>query len=550
MFGLFEKRNAQNDNVKRKEETKKFVVLLVLDGFGIHPDFEGNAVLGAKTPFLDTAWTCGKSTLINAAGTYVGLPAEEAGNSEVGHLNLGAGQVVYQSLPRINDAISAHELDSNETLREAFAEVKKRGSNMHLVGVLSAAGVHGHIKHLFSLMDICRANGVNPYIHVIFDGRDTPPKEGFYYLNKLNEKIRETGIGKIASIQGRFYGMDRDSRWERIKLAYDAMVGLSPETFQDPVIALQKAYENNQTDEFVKPQTRVDALGNPIGPVRSNDVLLFWNFREDRARELTKAFISKDFNHFVRRNYPENLYVVTMTGYEEGIDAHVIFPPTKVKTPIAEYISDLGFKQMHISETEKQMHVTYFFNGGVEKPHVGEDFFIIPSQKVESYASVPQMSSPIIRDEVVRRVKAYDVYNYKFILINFANPDMLGHTGNYDATVRGNEIVDSLTADISKAVLSMGGAIVITADHGNCETMINRVTKEVDIAHTNNPVPLIILSSMDDIVPKVGTHLVKVGTGPRAQTTGLLADVAPTCLGLLGLDAPESMTGIDLRNII
>lgn len=550
MFGLFEKRKSQNINVKSKEEAKKFVVLLVLDGFGIHPDSEGNAVLGAKTPFLDTAWTYGRSTLINAAGTYVGLPAEEAGNSEVGHLNLGAGQVVYQSLPRINDAISAHELDSNETLREAFEQVKKRKSNMHLVGVLSAAGVHGHIKHLFSLIDLCRANGINPYIHIIFDGRDTPPKDGFYYLSKLNEKIRETGTGIISSIQGRFYGMDRDSRWERIKLAYDAMVGLSPETFQDPVSALQKAYANNQTDEFIKPQTRVDASGKPIGPVKSEDILLFWNFREDRARELTKAFVSKDFTHFVRRNYPENLYVVTMTGYEEGINAHVIFPPTKIDTPIAEYISDLGFKQLHISETEKQMHVTYFFNGGVEKPHTNEDFFIIPSQKVESYASVPQMSSQIIKDEVVRRVKVYDEYKYKFILINFANPDMLGHTGNYDATVRGNEIVDSLTAEISKTVLSMGGAMVITADHGNCETMINRVTKEVDIAHTNNPVPLILLSSIENITQKPGTNLIKIGTGTHAQTTGLLADVAPTCLGILGLDSPESMTGIDLRNVI
>ena len=550
MFGLFAKKQSPEVKSKVQSEANKFVVLLILDGFGIHHDPEGNAVLGAKTPFLDTAWTYGKSTLINAAGTYVGLPSEEAGNSEVGHLNLGAGQVVYQTLPMINDAISAHELDSNITLRETFNEIKTRGSNLHLTGVLSAAGVHGHIKHLFSLMELCKANGVDPYIHIMFDGRDTPAKDGFLYLNKLNEKIRELGIGRIASMQGRFYGMDRDSRWERIKLAYDAMVGLSQESFQDPVVALQTAYANNETDQFFRPRVRVDATGAPIGSIKNNDILLFWNFREDRARELSKAFISKDFPHFVRRNYPENLYLVTMTGYEEGINAHVIFPPKDIKKPMAEYISEQGFRQLHISETEKNMHVTYFFNGGIEAPHEGEDFFNIPSPKVENYATVPEMSSPIIRDEVVKRIKAMSTYNYKFIVINFANPDMVGHTGDYDATVRGNEIVDALTADISKITLSMGGAMVITADHGNCETMLNRVTKEVDISHTNNPVPLIILSSMDDITPKAGTSLIKVGTGANAQTTGLLADVCPTCLGLIGLDIPDSMTGVDLRRVL
>jgi 2,3-bisphosphoglycerate-independent phosphoglycerate mutase len=550
MFGLFNKKEGAESKKKIRQEIKNFSVMLILDGFGIHPDFEGNAVLGANTPFLDTAWTYGRSTLINASGTFVGLPAQEPGNSEVGHLNLGAGQVVYQTLPRINDAISANELDSNQTIREAFAQVKKRGSNFHLVGVLSAAGVHGHILHLFSLMELCKANGVNPYIHVILDGRDTPPTDGFLYLNKLNSKIKELGVGKIASMQGRFYGMDRDNRWERIKLAYDAMVGLSQETFTDPVVALQKAYANKETDQFFKPRSRVGVDGKPIGPVKKDDILLYWNFREDRARQLSKAFVSIDFNHFVRRDYPENIYFVTMTGYGENIKAHVIFPPGEVKRTVAKHISESGFKQLHISETEKHMHVTYFFNGGIEQPNPGEDFFTIPSPKVEDYAIVPEMSAPIIRDEVVKRIKAFKDYNYKFIVINFANPDMLGHTGNFKATVKGNEIVDSLTADITKATLQMGGAIVITADHGNCETMINRVTKEVDIAHTNNPVPLIVVSDIKDITPVAGTKILKVGTGSNAQITGLLADVGPTCLGLIGLDIPETMTGVDLREII
>jgi len=550
MFGLFSRKDSEQVKRKLEVEAKNFSVLLILDGFGVHPDPEGNAVLGANTPFLDTAWTYGKSTLINASGTYVGLPSEEAGNSEVGHLNLGAGQVVYQTLPMINDAISTHELDSNPTLKEAIDEVKRRGSNLHLSGVLSAAGVHGHIKHLFSLMELCKAHGINPYIHVMLDGRDTPARDGFLYLNKLNEKIKELGIGKIASMQGRFYGMDRDNRWERIKLAYDAMVGISQETFQDPVVALQSAYARNETDQFFLPRTRVDATGRPVGPIRTNDILLLWNFREDRARQLSKAFIVKEFENFVRRDYPENLYLVTMTGYEENIPAHVIFPPKKIKKSLAGYVAENGFNQLHISETEKNMHVTYFFNGGIEAAHTGEDFFNIPSPKVDNYATIPEMSSKIIRDEVVKRIKAMREYNYKFIVINLANPDMLGHTGDYNATVKGNEIVDSIAADITKVTLAMGGSIVITADHGNCETMINRVTKEVDIAHTNNPVPLMILSDIKDITAVAGKNIAKVGTGPNAATTGLLADVGPTCLGLIGLDVPDSMTGVDLRSVI
>lgn len=550
MFGLFKKNgNGKNLNTINLEG-KEFVTLIILDGFGVHPDPEGNAVLAAKTPFLDIAWSQGRSTLINASGTYVGLPGEEDGNSEVGHLNLGAGQVVYQTLPRINDAISTHELDGNPVLKEAFSEVKKRGSNLHLVGVLSAAGVHGHIKHLFSLMELAKANGLNPYIHVMLDGRDTPPKDGFLYLSKLNEKIKELGVGKIASIQGRFYGMDRDSRWERIKLAYDAMVGLSQESFKDPIEAIQRAYAQNETDQFFKPRMRVDEEGKPIGPIRENDVVIFWNFREDRARELTKVFVLKEFPHFVRRDFPENLYFATMTGYEEGVPAHVIFPPKKIKKSLAAYLADNGMNQLHVSETEKNMHVTYFFNGGIEAPHKGEDVINVPSQKVDNYAVVPAMSSEIITDEVLDRIKNIKKNGYKFILINFANPDMLGHTGDLRATILGNEIVDGLTAQIVKATIAMGGAAIVTADHGNCETMINRVTKEIDIAHTNNPVPMIILSKQEEIERVAVNSILKIGTGPNAKATGLLADVAPTSLGLLALDIPDSMTGVDLRTVI
>lgn len=551
MMNFFKKQEPEQEKTfKNLLDVRKFVTLIVLDGFGVHPDSEGNAVLAAKTPFLDTAWTYGRSTLIHAAGTHVGLPDEEAGNSEVGHLNLGAGQVVYQTLPRINDAISADELKSNPVIREMISQLRKRKSRLHLTGVLSPAGVHGHIAHLFSLLDLCKQNDIDPFIHVMLDGRDTTPMEGFLYVSKLQSKLKELGIGKIASMQGRFYGMDRDSRWERTKLAYDALVGFSDETFTDPVAVVQDAYQRGEDDQYFKPRVRVDESGKPVGPVMSGDALLFWNFREDRARQLTKAFVLKEFNHFTRRNFPQDVYFATMTGYEEGIPANVIFPPLPIKKSLSEFLAESGKRQIHVSETEKFMHVTYFFNGGIEQPHPGEVFFNIPSPRVEDYAAVPEMSAITIKDEVIRRIRSMSTTPYELVLLNFANPDMLGHTGDFKATVRANEIVDQCVAQIAKESLAMGGAVVITADHGNCETMINRVTKQVDIAHTNNPVPLTMLTNMNEIESKVGVPLRRVGTGPKARSTGLLADVAPTVLGLLGMEIPANMTGVDLRPVL
>ena len=551
MMNFFKKQEPEQEKTfKNLLDVRKFVTLIVLDGFGVHPDSEGNAVLAAKTPFLDTAWTYGRSTLIHAAGTHVGLPDEEAGNSEVGHLNLGAGQVVYQTLPRINDAISADELKSNPVIKEMISQLRKRKSRLHLTGVLSPAGVHGHIAHLFSLLDLCKQNDIDPFIHVMLDGRDTTPMEGFLYVSKLQSKLKELGIGKIASMQGRFYGMDRDSRWERTKLAYDALVGFSDETFTDPVAVVQDTYQRGEDDQYFKPRVRVDESGKPVGPVMSGDALLFWNFREDRARQLTKAFVLKEFNHFTRRNFPQDVYFATMTGYEEGIPANVIFPPLPIKKSLSEFLAESGKRQIHVSETEKFMHVTYFFNGGIEQPHPGEVFFNIPSPRVEDYAAVPEMSAITIKDEVIRRIRSMSTTPYELVLLNFANPDMLGHTGDFKATVRANEIVDQCVAQIAKESLAMGGAVVITADHGNCETMINRVTKQVDIAHTNNPVPLTMLTNMNEIESKVGVPLRRVGTGPKARSTGLLADVAPTVLGLLGMEIPANMTGVDLRPVL
>lgn len=531
-------------------DVRNFVTLIIMDGLGVHPDKEGNAVLAAKTPFLDTAWTHGRSTLIHASGTHVGLPEEEAGNSEVGHLNLGAGQVVYQSLPRINDAIQGHELASNNVVKEMVSVLRKRKTKLHLVGVLSPAGVHGHIAHLFSLMELCEANGIDPYIHVILDGRDTTPMEGHLHVESLENKIQELGVGKIASIQGRFYGMDRDSRWERTKLAYDVMIGISEEKFTNPVEVVKMAYQNEEDDQFFKPRVRVDEQGQPVGTVKDGDAILFWNFREDRARQLTGAFVADDFEHFVRRNYPKDVYFATMTGYEEGLSAHSIFPPLTVKKPLSEYLSENGKTQFHISETEKFMHITYFFNGAIEEPKEGEIFFNVPSPRVVDYSDVPEMGAYAIRDETVKRIKEGNGDPFDFILINFANPDMVGHTGDFNATVKANEIVDECVAQISRATIAAGGAVVITSDHGNCETMINRETKQIDIAHTNNPVPLTILTSTSEIEPKAKSPMLRIGTGPNAKVTGLLADVAPTVLGLMGLETPANMTGLDLRSVL
>ena len=558
MFNIFKKKEETGDKSNNKQlsqfgdmlKIRRFVTVIIMDGFGVFNDAEGNAVWGAKTPFLDTAWTYGRSTLIHASGTHVGLPDEESGNSEVGHLNLGAGQVIYQSLPRINDAIKRHEFESNPVIKEMFEVLKKKKSSLHLIGVLSPAGVHGHMKHLFSLMELCKSYGVNPYIHPMLDGRDTGPMEGFLYMSKLEEKIRELGIGKIASLMGRFYGMDRDSRWERTKAAYDATVGISDETFTDPIDAIQKAYSHGETDQYFKPRVCVDSSGKPIGPIREDDAVLFWNFREDRARQLTTVFTVENFQHFTRVNFPKNVYFVTMTGYEEGLPAHVIFPPLEVSKSLAEYLSANGKRQIHLSETEKYMHVTYFFNGGVEQPHPGEIFFNIPSPRVDDYALTPAMSAEIIEQETIKKIEKIQTQPFEFVLINFANPDMLGHTGNLHATIRANEIMDKCIANISKATLNMGGAVIITADHGNCETMINRITKEVDIAHTNNPVPLTLLTDIRETEIKAGIPTMKIGTGLRAKTTGLLADVAPTTLGVLGMEIPAGMTGVDLRSVL
>lgn len=547
---LFKKKNKGVGSNAGEAVKKELVVLMILDGLGVHPDKLGNSVLQANTPFLDTAWTYGRSTLIHASGTHVGLPQDEPGNSEVGHLNLGAGQVVYQSLPRINDAIASGEMGENPVMKQMFEEVKRRGSKLHFMGILSAGGVHGHIEHLFHLIDLAKKNGISPYIHAMTDGRDTGMTDGYFYASKLVQKMKETGTGKLASIMGRFFGMDRDNRWERTQRAYNAMVGLGERTSKDVFTLLQDAYKQNENDQILVPTTMVDEQGNPIGPISDNDVVLFFNFREDRARQITKVFIKPDFDKFQKANNPKNLYFVTMTGYAEDLDTKVVFPPKKVVDTLSAILSYNRLNQLHISETEKFMHVTYFFNGGIERPHAGEDFFNVPSPKVFDYSNTPQMSAEIIKDEVLYRLDNLHKKKYSFILINFANPDMLGHTGNLDAAIKANEFVDKCAKEIAFKVLEKNGALLMLADHGNCETMIDRVTKKVDTAHTNNPVPFIVLSDIKELTLADPKKLIKVGTGDRANVTGILADVAPTVLNILNVEPPQSMTGIDILSVI
>lgn len=526
------------------------VTLIVLDGFGIHPDPLGNSIIQAKTPFLDTIWSKGYSTLLHASGTHVGLPESEFGNSEVGHLNIGSGQVVYQSLPRINDAIKSGRFDKNPVLRKTLDEVKRRGTNFHLMGILSDGGVHGHINHLFALMEICKREGISPLIHVFLDGRDTNYHLGKLFLEQLLNKISELGVGRVASISGRWYAMDRDRKWERTEIAYNAITGNTDRTVSDPLGAVQASYEIGLNDETFYPVAVCDREGELIGPIGESDVVLFYNFREDRARQITKAFVLKNFSYFYTDQDVKNLYFVTMTGYEDGLPTKVVFPPKKIEESLARTISQRGLKQFHISETEKYMHVTYFLNGGIEDPHLGEDFFSVPSPNVPNYALTPRMSAQETTDELIERLEKNSQYKYSFVIINYANPDMLGHTGDLNATIQANEFIDSCVQRVVTETLRQNGCAIITADHGNCETMIDRDTGEVNTFHTGNPVPFIIVNNWNQITQKKNDLISKIGMGREAPVTGMLADIAPTMLAILGIEKPDSMSGLNLLKVL
>ncbi len=505
---------------------KKLVMLAILDGWGINDKEEGNAVKMAKTPNLDTIMKQYPNTKIKTSGLDVGLPEGQMGNSEVGHTNIGAGRIVYQELTRITKSIQDGDFFEKKEFLDAIKYCKKQDSDLHLYGLLSDGGVHSHNSHLYALLELCKKQDFkNVYVHCFLDGRDTPPASGEGYIVELEEKMKELGVGKIASIMGRYYAMDRDKRWERVELAYNALAKGEGLKATSAVDAIEGAYQREEFDEFVKPTVIVEN-DKPIATIKQNDSVIFFNFRPDRAREITRVFVDKNFDGFEKKF----LYVnyVCMTQYDETMpNVEVAFKPEKIENTFGEYISKKGYTQLRIAETEKYAHVTFFFNGGNEVKYEGEDRILVNSPKVATYDLQPEMSAYEVTDKVVDviRKRLDDV-----IILNFANCDMVGHTGVLEAAVKAVETVDECIGKIVDEVIRQNGVILITADHGNAEQMIDYTTGDPFTAHTTNPVPLIVAGMGENISLKEGR----------------LADLAPTMLDIMGEEKPSEMTGESL----
>lgn len=516
----------------------KPVVLIIMDGFGIAPPSDGNAVAKARMPVFQKLIESYPAMTVQSSGAAVGLSWGEMGNSEVGHLTIGAGRIFYQTYPRINLAIESGEFFQNNAFKKAFAQVKKNGSKLHLVGLVSPGNVHAAQDHLYTLLDAAAHEQVKDvFVHAFLDGRDTLYNSGAGFIHDLEAKMQEVKLGKIASISGRFYAMDRDNHWERIQLAYDAMTqGKGPQAATAEQ-AIQASYAQNVFDEQFVP-TVITNNGQPVATIGAGDAVIYFNFRPDRARELTKAFVIPAFDKFPR-TYLTNLEFVTMAEYEKDLPVDVAFPPQIIESCLAKVVSDAGLRQLHIAETEKYAHVTFFLNGMREDPFPGEDRVIIPSPRVSSYDKQPEMSVMAIAERVVKEVSAG---TYDFIVMNFANPDMVGHTGNEDATILACEAVDKALGQITETVLAVDGAIVITADHGNAEEVKNLVTGEMDKEHSTNPVPFVVVQkSLEGM--KAPTGDVVGGDLSLTQPIGMLADVAPTICKLLQIPPAPDMTG-------
>ncbi len=504
------------------------VLLLILDGWGCSEELMGNAVAKAVTPNMASLYRQFPWTRVLASGEAVGLPSGQMGNSEVGHLNIGAGRVVYQDLTRISQSISSGTFFKNPVLMEAMRLAKKPGSVLHLIGLVSDGGVHSHFTHLLVLLAMAEEAGVNRvYIHAILDGRDTPPASARPFLEQLKQRSLERGLGAVATISGRYYAMDRDRRWERTEKAYRAYVYGEGRREVDPVSALERAYERGETDEFVSPLVMVDSAGAPRGPIRSGDSVICFNFRPDRARQITHSLVDKDFSGFDRGPAAPRPHYVTLTEYERALPVAVAYPPEYLQGTLGEIISDRGQSQLRVAETEKYAHVTFFFNGGREEPFPGEKRVLVPSPAVATYDLQPEMSVEVVGEEIVAALGKRD---YSFIAANFANADMVGHTGNFSAAVRAIEAVDKAVGLVIDEVCSRGWQAVICGDHGNAEKMIDD-DGSPHTAHTVNPVPLIVVTRSSLTLDRGGT----------------LADVAPTLLALAGLEPSPPMTG---RNLI
>lgn len=517
------------------------VVLMMLDGWGIAPPSRANAISLARTPHMDSYMTTYPTLSIQSAGEAVGLNWGEVGNSEVGHLCVGSGRVIYQSLPRISRSIADGSFFTNEALLKIYAEVQKRKTSLHLMGLVSSGGVHSYNEHLYALLELAvKQKMTNVYIHCFLDGRDTPQNSGLNFITKLQDQIKKLNVGTIATLSGRYYAMDRDSRWDRIQLAHSALVnGISAQTYADPIKAIQASYDKQVYDEQLEPIV-ITAKNSPVATIKNGDGVVFFNFRADRARQLTKALVLPGFSKF-DRNYMKDLLLVTMTEYEKDLPVEVAYPPQEVKTPMARVISDAGLTQLHIAETEKYAHVTYFFNGGREVTFNNEEHILIPSVKVTSYDQKPAMSAREITSRTIAEIRES---KYDFIVINFANADMVGHTGNLQATIQAVEILDDSIGQVVETVKSYDGAVLITADHGNAESLFDLQTGMIDKNHSNNPVPLIIVGKSWE--GKNASGGVSGTDLSSMSSAGILSDVSVTTLKILGLKKPEEMTGISL----
>ncbi len=495
---------------------------MILDGYGLRENAEGNAITSAKTPNLDKLFSIYPHSRLVASGMSVGLPDGQMGNSEVGHLNIGAGRIVYQDLTRITKSICEGDFFGNKVLLDAMNDVRRHNSSLHLIGLLSDGGVHSHISHVYALLELSKKQDIKKvYIHAFLDGRDVPPRSALNFIKDAEKRMKELD-GEFATISGRYYAMDRDGRWERVKKVYDAMTagqGIAAET---ATCAVENAYSRGETDEFVTP-TVITKNGKLAAQIIDNDSVIFFNFRSDRAREITRAFIDPQFRDFKRNSYPHT-HFVCLTQYDETFNTPVAFPPESLKNTLADVLSKHHLKQLRIAETEKYAHVTFFFNGGREKPVEGEERLLIPSPKVSTYDLQPEMSAPLVTEEVVKaiRSKKYDV-----IILNYANLDMVGHTGVFDATVAAVEAIDECIGRVSSAIKVAGGLLIITADHGNAEQMFDE-KGGIHTAHTCDPVPFIFCEN--------GIEL----------KDGILADIAPTLLDVMGIEKPDKMTGKSL----
>jgi 2,3-bisphosphoglycerate-independent phosphoglycerate mutase len=515
------------------------VVLIILDGWGVAPASQGNAITLAKAPIFNKLVATYPTMTIQSSGESVGLSWGEPGNSEVGHLSLGSGKIVWQNLQRITQSIADGVFFQNKAFLNAINHVKKNNSTLHLIGLVSNGSVHSLNDHLYALLEMAKKNGLKDVaIHAFLDGRDTPRDSGLGFVSELLSRMDNAGIGRIATISGRFYAMDRDNHWERIEQAYLAMVkNLAEEEFDSPLKAIESSYQKKIYDEEFKPVVIVDNQGKPQGKIKDNDAIIFFNFRSDRARELTRVFIADEAPDF-RKEKINNLFFATMTEYEKGLPVEIAFPPETIINPLAKVISDKELAQLHIAETEKYAHVTFFFNGGREDIFPNEKRILIPSPRISSYDQKPEMSGPEVAHQVAWAIGSGD---YKFIVVNFANADMIGHTGNLEAAIKAIEFLDEALGEIINVVLRENWVAIITADHGNVEEMVNLRTGEINKEHTTNPVPFIIVGK--DYENKSFSTESELSL---MTPSGVLADVTPTILKIMNLPKPPEMSGTAL----